>query len=140
MGPKLFAQHGMWLESSGRIDDRVNWRKLMDNTKKTPNDADLPKLDARRKFLGKSALMGLAGAGVTLGLAGCKEEGAAVKTAAPTTVKAITSGGHEIAPGQLDEYYHFSSAGHGGEARIMGLPSGRTLKRIPVFNTDCMVG
>lgn len=50
----------------------------MDSTKKTTIDADLPQLGGRRNFLGKSALMGLAGAGVSLGLAGCKEEGKSV--------------------------------------------------------------
>jgi nitrous-oxide reductase len=91
----------------------------------------------RRGFLGKTAIVGLAGAGAVLGLSGCKEDkatGAAAAKAAPA------AGGHEIAPGQLDEYYHFSSGGHSGEARIMGVPSGRTLRRIPVFNIDPMVG
>jgi nitrous-oxide reductase len=111
----------------------------MDSTKKTTMDADLPKPGGRRNFLGKSALMGLAGAGVSLGLAGCKEDAATAKPGGAAAAKAA-QGGHEIAPGQLDEYYSFTSAGHGGEMRILGLPSGRTLKRIPVFNTDCMVG
>ncbi|MYM86798.1 nitrous-oxide reductase [Rugamonas sp. FT82W] len=88
----------------------------------------------RRGFLSKSAALGLAG--VTLGLVACKEEAAKGGEAAPQKAGASK----EIAPGQLDEYYAFISAGHGGEARVLGLPSGRTLKRIPVFNTDCMVG
>ncbi len=112
----------------------------MNNTKKTKMDEDLPKPGGRRHFLGKSALMGLAGAGVSLGLAGCKEDGSPAKPAASASAKAVASGGHEIAPGQLDDYYSFTSSGHGGDARILGLPSGRTLKRIPIFNIDCMVG
>jgi nitrous-oxide reductase len=96
------------------------------------------KLEKRRSFLGKSALLGLTGAGMSLGLAGCKEQAAAAKPVASAT--ALATGGHEVAPGQLDEYYHFSSGGHSGEARIMGIPSGRTLRRIPVFNIDPMVG
>ncbi|AXA92197.1 TAT-dependent nitrous-oxide reductase [Massilia sp. YMA4] len=90
----------------------------------------------RRGFLGKGAALGLAG--VTLGLAACKEQGAGAKPADAKPHQA--GGGSEIAPGQLDEYYAFISAGHAGEARILGIPSGRTLKRIPVFNVDCMVG
>ncbi|MES2019107.1 MAG: TAT-dependent nitrous-oxide reductase [Pseudomonadota bacterium] len=106
------------------------------DSKQDSNDSNEVVPNTRRGFLGKSAMVGLAGAGVVLGLAGCKEEAAkGVAKAAPAA-----GGGHEIAPGQLDEYYHFSSGGHSGEARIMGVPSGRTLRRIPVFNIDPMVG
>lgn len=91
----------------------------------------------RRGFLGKGAALGLAG--VTLGLAACKEQGAAPAKAADAGPH-NAGGGTEVAPGQLDDYYCFMSSGHSGEARILGLPSGRTLKHIPVFNVDCMVG
>ena len=110
------------------------------NCTNSPLEADLPTQDGRRQFLGKSALMGLAGAAVTLGVAGCREEAGTAKSAGATATGGAAKNTADVAPGQLDEYYHFSSAGHGGEARIMGLPSGRTIKRIPVFNTDCMVG
>ncbi|MGV8894202.1 MAG: TAT-dependent nitrous-oxide reductase [Burkholderiaceae bacterium] len=110
----------------------------MDNVEKKMVNEDAPKIGNRRKFLGRSALLGLAGAGVSLGLSGCKEEVTAAKSAG--AVKPVSGGGIEIAPGQLDEYYSFLSSGHGGEMRILGMPSGRTLKRIPIFNTDCMLG
>ncbi len=105
------------------------------DSKKDSNDNNVTVPGGRRNFLGKSAIVGLAGAGAVLGLAGCKEEATKVATKA-----APAAAGHEVAPGQLDEYYHFSSGGHSGEARIMGIPSGRTLRRIPVFNIDPMVG
>lgn len=112
----------------------------MENTKDTKTDQDSPKLETRRNFLGKGALLGLATAGVSLSLAGCKEDAAPAKSAVPAPAKAVAASGQEVAPGQLDTYYSFTSAGHGGEMRVVGLPSGRTLKRIPIFNTDCMVG
>jgi nitrous-oxide reductase len=107
----------------------------MDSTKKTGLDQETAAQPGRRGFLGMGAALGLAG--VSLGMAGCKEEGTPAK---PGAAAAKAGGGVEVAPGQLDQYYAFTSAGHGGEARIVGLPSGRTLKRIPVFNIDCMVG
>ncbi|MEO8598867.1 MAG: TAT-dependent nitrous-oxide reductase, partial [bacterium] len=110
----------------------------MDNVDKKLVVEDVLKLGNRRKFLGRSALLGLAGAGVSLGLSGCKEEVTAAKPAG--AVKHVSGSSIEIAPGQLDEYYSFLSSGHGGDMRILGIPSGRTLKRIPIFNIDCMLG
>jgi nitrous-oxide reductase len=110
----------------------------MDSTKKPAADQIETVPNGRRGFLGKSAMLGLASAGVGMALAGCKQDAPATKVAA--AAPGAAPGGHDVTPGQLDDYYCFSSAGHGGEARVIGLPSGRTLKRIPVFNIDCMVG
>ena len=38
-----------------------------------------------------------------------------------------------IAPGDLDEYYLFSSGGHSGQVYVYGVPSMRHLSTIPVF-------
>ena len=101
-----------------------------------------PTVDAgmgRRRFINTAALVGL-----TVGVAACNDKPAA--SAAPEAAPvAATKGGvdyskYEVHPGQLDDYYAFSSGGHSGDCRIYGLPSGRLLKSIPVFNMDCMVG
>ncbi|MHB1403614.1 MAG: TAT-dependent nitrous-oxide reductase [Thiobacillus sp.] len=98
----------------------------------------------RRKFLNTAALVGLSGAGLSVGLTACKKEEApgTGATGAPGLAKGEVAahGKYEVPPGELDEYYSFSSGGHSGEVRIYGLPSGRELKRIPVFNMDCLVG
>ena len=38
-----------------------------------------------------------------------------------------------IAPGDLDEYYLFSSGGHSGQVYVYGVPSMRHLSTIPVY-------
>lgn len=107
----------------------------------TQHNSDKPSNVGRRGFLGAS-LAGLAGAGVTLGLAGCQKgpEAVAKSEGKPGAAAAGVHGKFDVPPGQLDEYYIMSSGGHSGEVRIYGCPSGRTLKRIAVFNIDCMSG
>ncbi len=98
-----------------------------------------PESGARRGFLG-TALAGLAGAGIATGLGACSQASDKGEKAAGNAAGASAHGNFEVAPGQLDDYYILSSGGHSGEMRVFGLPSGRTIKRIPVFNIDPMVG
>ncbi|HAS86716.1 MAG TPA: TAT-dependent nitrous-oxide reductase, partial [Candidatus Competibacteraceae bacterium] len=98
---------------------------------------ETPESTSRRKFLGAAALTGLTGAGLATGLAAL---GSGEAKAEKEEEGEREADKFEVPPGQLDDYYIFSSGGHSGEVRIYGLPSGRTIKRIPVFNIDPMVG
>jgi nitrous-oxide reductase len=102
--------------------------------------------ESRRKFFGTTAAATLAGAGLVMGLSACKKDektalvAGKVADSSGDASRAVAPGEFDVHPGKLDTYYTFSSAGHNGEVRIYGMPSGRTLKRIPVFNVDPMVG
>ncbi|MEI8118888.1 MAG: TAT-dependent nitrous-oxide reductase [Methylophilaceae bacterium] len=102
--------------------------------------------ESRRKFFGTTAVATLAGAGLVMGLSDCKKDektalvAGKVADSSGDASRAVAPGEFDVHPGKLDTYYTFSSAGHNGEVRIYGMPSGRTLKRIPVFNVDPMVG
>lgn len=114
-------------------------------SQKPDTPSEQPSAIGRRNFLNKTAVAGLAGAGLSIGLAACTKEQPAAPTAPAAKPVAATESKvdyskYEVPPGQLDTYYSFSSGGHSGEMRIYGLPSGRLFKRIPVFNIDCLVG
>jgi nitrous-oxide reductase len=96
---------------------------------------------SRRRLLGTTATVagaaGLTG-GAAAGLIGPalaqQRQQAQQRAAAP---RAQSS---EVKPGDLDEYYGFSSSGQTGEVRILGMPSMRELMRIPVFNRCSATG
>jgi nitrous-oxide reductase len=133
-------------DDQGRLVPSLHQQGIMNmSISDDRRDTTTPRDPARRSFLNKSAA-GLAGVGISAGLAACGKETAGASAQAASGAKVIGSsttseaGKYEVAPGQLDTYYVFSSGGHSGEVRVYGLPSGRELKRIPVFNIDCMVG
>ena len=45
-----------------------------------------------------------------------------------------------VPPGKHDDYVMFASGGHSGQVVVMGVPSMRILKVIPVFTPDSYVG
>src|SRR5688572_23478457 len=84
----------------------------------------------------RDVLLGmLAVAGLGL-LAGACTPGApkgAKKAAAATSDLAVAAQKTYVAPGDLDEYYMFSSGGHSGQVYVAGIPSMRHISTIPVF-------
>ena len=107
------------------------------------NSNDETKGLSRRDMLGRTTVIAAAGlTGVAGGLGVAQLNGgtdAAAQTA-PRPDGASSHGRSEVAPGELDEYYVFSSSGQSGEVRILGLPSMRELMRIPVFNRCSATG
>ena len=101
---------------------------------------------SRRKFLNTAAFAGLAGAGLSVGLSACNKESAptaAAPAAAPAAPAAAAKAAYNdphLKPGELDTYYGLWSGGHTGDFRVLGLPSGRELHRVPCFAPDALVG
>jgi nitrous-oxide reductase len=55
------------------------------------------------------------------------------KVAGGTSDIAVAAQKTYVAPGDLDEYYLFSSGGHSGQIYVFGVPSMRHISTIPVF-------
>lgn len=65
---------------------------------------------------------------------------AMVYSCKPATTETVVQGDAAskayVAPGEYDEYYNFLSGGFNGQVSVVGLPSGRTIKIIPVFSVN----
>ncbi|MFV0680161.1 TAT-dependent nitrous-oxide reductase [Ottowia sp.] len=101
----------------------------------------------RRRFLNSAAAIGI----TSVGLAACQESSnttaAPAAASGPANAAAPVANAHvggagsaEVKPGQLDTHYALWSSGHTGDARVLGIPSGRELLRIPCFVPDALIG
>ena len=97
--------------------------------------SSLTRRDMLNRTTVAAAAAGVVGTAGGLTLAGLGGEVVPQAAAAPAD-----AGRHTVAPGELDEYYVFSSSGQSGEVRIIGLPSMRELMRVPVFNRCSATG
>jgi len=78
----------------------------------------------------KRVLLGVAAiATVTLGLWACGTAGRGGALSSADAASAVY-----VPPGEYDEFYAFMSGGFSGNLTVMGLPSGRLLKTVPVFS------
>jgi nitrous-oxide reductase len=78
-----------------------------------------------------AALAVLAAVALVIGCPPSKPKGG--KRPAAASDIAVAAEKTYVPPGDLDEYYMFSSGGHSGQVYIYGLPSMRHLATIPVF-------
>ncbi|HMN82353.1 MAG TPA: TAT-dependent nitrous-oxide reductase [Burkholderiaceae bacterium] len=96
---------------------------------------DTPQASGRRRFINSAALAGLAG------VVACTEKAVPGASAPPAAAPAAAAashaanGGVHLKPGELDTYYGLWSGG-----RVLGLPSGREILRIPCFTPDALIG
>jgi nitrous-oxide reductase len=123
-----------------------------DNDRETTNGADGKDRTGRfgglRKRFGLTMVLVLI-AGLVVGAAGARLGGSAGlggDLAAAASEHGLSGEQAEaalatfVAPGEHDEYLIFASGGHSGQLHVIGVPSMRLLKTIPVFAPDSWSG
>lgn len=74
-------------------------------------------------------ILGLGAAVAAAAVMSCQSQGTSVTGDMSDAAQAVY-----VAPGEYDEFYAFMSGGFSGNLTVMGLPSGRLLKTVPVFS------
>jgi nitrous-oxide reductase len=78
-------------------------------------------------------LLGVAGTAAGVQLLGCSTTGA-------TSARSWAAEKVYVAPGEHDTYYAFLSGGQSGAVFVVGIPSGRLIKEIPIFEPRAAQG
>ncbi len=110
---------------------------------KNPNETSSAIRPSRRAFVKGSVALGAGVVGASGLLQRENGNSALDQLLGVSTARAASKHGglkYEVPPGKLDSYYGFWSGGQSGELRIVGVPSMREIKRIPVFNRDSASG
>ncbi|MBC7957830.1 MAG: nitrous-oxide reductase, partial [Cytophagales bacterium] len=82
----------------------------------------------------------LAGLGGVVACTDKPTSAVAPAASAPAAPAQASGNAAHLKPGELDTYYGLWSGGHTGDMRVLGLPSGREIHRIPCFVPDALVG
>lgn len=78
--------------------------------------------------------------GLPLFIASCNNPDTQSNTSSGALTNATAAEAVYVAPGEHDEFYAFMSGGFSGQVSVVGLPSGRMFRRIPVFSVDAEKG
>jgi nitrous-oxide reductase len=87
----------------------------------------------RKKWMSWGAVVAIAAAGLLAGRCAPSAPKGAKKGAATASDQSVGAMKTYVAPGDLDEFYMFSSGGHSGQVYVYGIPSMRHLSTIPVY-------